>query len=190
MKILKENKVYVQKNDMAYINSTDLPIPASIYMRVFGRGITIIDDSNRYEFIEFTKPEEVEYFKSLDWIVDYNAVKDLTEEELIQLGQEIAAEKNRRANEFNAKPKSVRQQQYNAVMAELELLDYKMYTLRDIIMLNKGELDFPLPAGIEKRTVIDAESVEEISQPTPIQPSEGTFKKFIKSIFGKKNQSK
>ena len=53
VKIITENAVYVQKNDIAYLNQTDLPIPASIFMKVFGNGIVIIDDSNRFEFEKF-----------------------------------------------------------------------------------------------------------------------------------------
>ena len=35
MKIITDNAVYVQKNDIAYLNQTDLAIPASIFMKIF-----------------------------------------------------------------------------------------------------------------------------------------------------------
>ena len=39
MKIITKNAVYIQKNDIAYLNhATDLPIPASIFVKVFGNG--------------------------------------------------------------------------------------------------------------------------------------------------------
>ena len=53
MKIITNDSAYVQKNDIAYLNSSDLPIPASIFMKVFGNGVTIINDSNRYDFVKF-----------------------------------------------------------------------------------------------------------------------------------------
>ena len=34
MKIITDSAVYVQKNDIAYLNQTDLAIPASIFMKV------------------------------------------------------------------------------------------------------------------------------------------------------------
>lgn len=191
MKILKDNKIYVQKNDMAYLNSTDLPIPTSIFLKVFGHGITIIDNSNRYEFVEFTDPKEVEFFQGLDWIVDYNEVKNLTEEELLQLGQDVAAEKERRADEFNAKPEKYRRENYESVLASLDLLDFKMYSLRDIIMFKKGELDFPLPAGVERpaTSIIDVEG-EVVTEESKVEttPANSTEKKsFFKSIFRRRN---
>jgi len=53
MKIITSEAVYVQKNDIGFLNQTDLPIPASIFMKVFGNGVTIIDNSNRFEFVKF-----------------------------------------------------------------------------------------------------------------------------------------
>lgn len=191
MKILKDNKIYVQKNDMAYLNSSGLSIPASIFLKVFGHGINIIDNSNRYEFIEFTDPKEIEFFQGQDWIVDYDAVKDLTEEEILQLGQAVAAEKKRRADEFNAKLKKYRQENYESVIAGLDLLDFKMYSLRDIIMFKKGELDFPLPVGVERpsQSIIDVEGevVKEDSQVEELPSPSNEKKSFFKSIFRRRN---
>jgi len=80
MKILDystgKEKIYVQKNDIMYLNQTDLSIPASIFMKIFGNGVTIIDNSNRFEFVEFTNSHEIEFLKNIDWIIDYNKVKE------------------------------------------------------------------------------------------------------------------
>ncbi len=83
MKIITNDSAYVQKNDISYLNLSDLPIPASIFMKVFGNGVTIINDSNRYDFVKFDEESEIEYFKDLDWMIDYNEVKDLSEDEII-----------------------------------------------------------------------------------------------------------
>ena len=51
MKIIKDNAVYVQKNDIGFLNQTDLEIPMSIYLKVFGNGIVLINNKNKYEFV-------------------------------------------------------------------------------------------------------------------------------------------
>ena len=103
MKIIYENCVYVQKNDIGFLNQTDMQIPGSIYMKVFGNSkVTIINNSNRFEFIEFTKPNEIEYFKNINWMIDYNDVCNLTEDEIIELGNKIAKERNEIARKYNA----------------------------------------------------------------------------------------
>lgn len=66
MKILTNNSVYVQKNDIAYLYMSNLPISSSIFMKFFGNGATIVNDSNRYDFVKFNNQSEIEYFKGLD----------------------------------------------------------------------------------------------------------------------------
>ena len=152
MKIITENAVYVQKNDIAYLHHTDLPIPASIFMKVFGNGIVIINDDNRYEFEKFEDPSEIEFFNGLDWIIDYNSVKDLSDDEIIEMGQRIAQAKNQIAEQFNSMSKDERKKNLEMV-TQCELLDFKMYSLRDILWFKQGHLKMTLPdkeKGIQK----------------------------------------
>lgn len=169
MKIFKDGKVYVQKNDMVYVNHSDLAIPASIFMKLFGNGVVIIDDSNRYEFVEFSEPSEVEFFKGIDWIVDFADVKDLTEEEIIALGQTVAEERNNLAKEFNALPDEERRARYESTVQQTEQYDFKMGTLREIIMYKRRELSFQLPEGVDCLMTV--------------QPEKGV-KAFVKRLFG------
>lgn len=169
MKIITENKAYVQKNDIAYLNQSDLPIPASIFMKVFGNGITIIDNSNRYEFVEFSDPNEIEFFKNLDWIIDYNGVKNLTDKELIALGQAAVEEQNGIATRFNALSIEERRQNHSMV-TRCELLEFKVYSLKDIYWFKQGKLKIELPKGIDS--------------PTNSKEEKG-IKRLFKSIFNK-----
>ena len=63
MKIITEDAAYVQMNDMMHLNQSDLPIPASVFMKVFGQGIVIIDNSNRFDFVKFEESEDIEFFR-------------------------------------------------------------------------------------------------------------------------------
>ena len=148
VKIITENAVYVQKNDIAYLNNTDLSIPASIFMKVFGNGMVIIDDSKRYEFEKFEDASEIEFFKGLEWIVDYNSVKDLSDDEIIEMGQSIAQLKNQIAQKFNSMSENERKENLEMV-TQCELLDFKMYSLRDILWFKKGHLKMTLPEGTD-----------------------------------------
>lgn len=149
MKIFKDNKVYVQKNDIAFLNHTDIAIPASIFMKVFGNGIVLIDDSNRYEFIEFDLPEEISFFEKLDWVVNYDDVKDLSDEETINLGQKIANEKNSLASKFNSMSEKDKKKNMD-IVGKCELLDFKIYSLRDILWFKQGHIKMTLPGEEDK----------------------------------------
>lgn len=178
MKIVTDKKVYVQKNDIAYLNQTDLPIPASIFMKVFGHGIVIIDDRNRYEFIEFTEPEEIEFIKKIDWMIDYNEIKDLSEEELMELGNHIAEESNKIARKYNAMTTEKRKQNQHLVF-EHELLEFKMRSLKDIILYKRGELKINLPKDLSQPMI---EQVSEINLQKNNHPRR------IRSIFQRRKR--
>ena len=170
MKIITHNAVYVQKNDIVNLNQTDLEIPTSIFIKIFGRGIVIIDDSNRYEFIKFDAPEEIEFFRSIDWIIDYNEVKDLSEEEIIALGQSIVDEKNAIAHRFNSMPSEEREKNRDLV-SQCDYLDFKMYSLRDVFWFKQGHIKMELPEGVDL--------------PVGLVQEKG-IRKLLKNMFSKK----
>lgn len=85
MKIITENKAYVQLNDLAYLLDAleEQPIPESIINKVFGKPFICTDD-NRYEFMEFDTAEEIKFFKNLDYSADFMSLKDLNDEEIVE----------------------------------------------------------------------------------------------------------
>ncbi len=86
-------------------------MPEFVVYKTYGN-IFVVTGNSKYDFIEFNAPEEIEYFKSLDWIVDYNKVKDLSETKILTLGQKIAEEKNSIANNFNAMTEEEKRKEY------------------------------------------------------------------------------
>ena len=172
MKIITENAVYVQKNDITYLNHTDLPIPASIFIKVFGNGMVIIDDSNRYEFEKFEDNHEIEFFKRLDWIVDYNSVKDLSDDEIIEIGQSIVQSKNQIAQQLDSMSEDQRKENLE-MLTQYELLNFKMHSLRDILWFKRGDLKMTLPEGVDYPEGF-------------VQTGEKRIQKLMKRIFPKR----
>ena len=144
MKVIYDNCVYVQKNDMAYLEASDLPIPASVFTRVFGNGITIIDDRNRYDFVLFKEKTEIDFFKGLDWMVDYNELKNLSEEEIIKLAENTNEERNEIAATYNSMPVEERQK-HSDMVTKCDLLEFKFYSLRDILWMKQGHISINIP---------------------------------------------
>ena len=147
MKIITNDSAYVQKNDISYLNLSDLPIPASIFMKVFGNGVTIINDSNRYDF-KFDEESEIEYFKDLDWMIDYNEVKDLSEDEIIKLAESIGEEQDKIATTFNSMAEEERKNHADMV-TKCDLLEFKFYSLRDVLWFKQGHIPMELPEGVD-----------------------------------------
>lgn len=139
MKIITSNAVYVQKDDIEYLNSLDLSLPSSIMNKIIEYNIMQIDDKTRYEFIKFEEQSDIEFFKSLGWIIDYNEVKDLSESEMISLYKKIIEEKNAIARKYNLMSESNRINNMDYVR-KYKLLDFKLYSLLYIINLKKEHI--------------------------------------------------
>ena len=148
MKVFVNNSVYVQKNDIGFLSTTDFVVPASIFLKVFGSGKLIIDDRNKYEFVRFDDAREVDFFRNVDWILDYGECRRLSEEEIIKMGKEIAQSKNNLARIFNGMSNEERKK--NIIMVEeCERLEFKMYSLRDFLWFCQGHIKMILPSGVK-----------------------------------------
>jgi len=152
MKIVNSDSVYVQKNDLGYLDSSDLPIPASIFVKTFGNGVTFINDTNRYDFVKFEAESEIEFFKKLDWMIDYNDVKDLSEDEIVVLLQNIDKEIENNANTYNSMNNEERCKHYDLVNKH-ELLSFKFYSLRDILWYKQGHIHMNIPDNTNKKVL-------------------------------------
>ncbi len=164
MKIVTNNSAFVQKNDLAYLDQSDLAIPASIYRKILN---LIIDDHNRYDFATFTASKEIEFFKSIDWMVDYNEIKDLSEQEIMILIQNALEKKNRIIQKFNSMETKNRD-----MVLQCELLDFKIYSLRDALWFKQGYIKIKLPEGVEFLPKVEPEK---------------NIKKRIRTLFDKEN---
>lgn len=147
MKIITDDAVYVQKNDFAYLNHSELSIPASIFLKVCESGVFIVCDENRYDFIKFSESHEIEFFKDIDWIIDYNDVKDLSLNDIVEVANKINDERRDLALKFN--PMSPEEKEKNVDMYyRSEYLNYKFLSLRDYVWFRQGHLKFDLPEGV------------------------------------------
>lgn len=157
MKIITPDKAYVQLNDIMYLlrSCENLPIPAVIFERCFSKPL-IVADHNRYEFVEFTEPEAIEFFKNWTCSVDFLALQQFTNEELMKQGTVIAEQMNAIANKYNAMMPEERTNNYSLVN-EHELLEFKMYSIRDVVWFRQGHLKFRLPNGIKKDGTVKSE---------------------------------
>lgn len=187
MKIITNDAAYVQMNDLMHLNQSDLPIPASVFMKVFGHGIVIIDNSNRFDFCKFEEADDIEFFKNIDWMVDYYDVKELSDDDIIEVANGINEKRNgiaKKYNAMNAKGRAANQR----MRTDCELLNNKFYGLRDFVWWRDGKIKFDLPEGIEypttfKSDVIDGDAVVIEEDVVEEKKEDKGIKKFFKTIF-------
>ena len=109
-----DEKVYVQLDDLQVLFKTDQFIPISIFDEVFGKGIDI-NDINRFDFIEFYKKNEVDFFKAIDWIVDGKELNKKDIDELDSIYKKSIKDVNNYLIDHN-----------NSLLTEDENYDYEL----------------------------------------------------------------
>ena len=85
MKIRCNNAIYVQKGDIIYLVYNNLLNPSSTILKAFKKNISLNGSNNKYEFMEFKSVEEINFFNSLDWIIDYDEFIGLSDDKINEL---------------------------------------------------------------------------------------------------------
>ncbi len=136
--------VYVQMQDIMYLsNETDTPIPTTIFTKVF-TGVTIVNDSNRFEFVRFDEEHEVKFFRDLEFIIDFDQYKALSDEQLEDEAQKFGVKANEIAKKWNGMTKEERKQ--NASLYDTHRnLGYMINFLSEIYAIKHGKRTMPFP---------------------------------------------
>lgn len=136
--------VYVQMQDIMYLsNETDTPIPAPIFTKVF-TGVTIVNDSNRFEFVRFDEEHEVKFFRDLEFIIDFDQYKGLSDEQLEDEAQKFGAKANEIAEKWNGMTEEERKQNAS-LYDDHRNLGYMINFLSEIYAIKHGKRTMPFP---------------------------------------------
>ena len=89
-------------------------------------------------------------------MVDYNEIKDLSVQEIMVLIQNVLEKKNRIIQKFNSMETKNRD-----MVLQCELLDFKIYSLRDALWFKQGYIKIMLPEGVEFLTEVESKKILE-----------------------------
>lgn len=174
MKIFnKENgkeKVYVQMQDIMTVVHEDINcgIPASIFEKVFG-DILIVDDSNRWDFMMFDEPEEIEFFKKLEWALDYKEARKLSCDDINKAGYDVAVEHD----EIGSRLKDLSKEELKNHEDEIrryKLLESLYHMYGECFMINRGHKTMPFPV-VADSDGYDCGSNDEYEAVSTLDPS-------------------
>ena len=168
MKIIVDDAAYIQKHDLTFLNKYEVQIPASILIRLTSDDITLMNDSEKFEFVKFDSSSEINFFQNVDWIINYDDVKNLSEKEIIELCQSIEKEKKLLLKQFNLTTNH-EVKNISEIYNRCELMDFKIYSLRNILFFKQGYIEMQLPTNYNAQ-------------------QRKTIQKHIKSIFQKRKR--
>lgn len=140
----QKEKVYVQIEDiMQLIKSCKKTMPQSIISNFFNN--LICHQENKSAFVELTAKEEIEFLRSVDWIVDYREIYSLQSEEVSKL---VETEINKReliATKYNRLSPLAKLEKGLALKTECELYDYKINSIVLINQMKRANVPSELP---------------------------------------------
>ena len=144
----KENgqeTVYVQMQDILYlVHESNVSVPASIFEKVFSVGAVFVTDANRFDFIRFEEEHEVDFFKKLEFVIDYDQYKDFSEEQLIAEVKKLEDKANGIAEKWNDMTSEERREN-SELYEEHQNLDYICRFLCEIYFVKHGKRSMPFP---------------------------------------------
>lgn len=144
----KENgqeTVYVQMQDILYlVHESNVSVPASIFEKVFSVGAVFVTDANRFDFIRFEEEHEVDFFKKLEFVIDYDQYKDFSEEQLIAEVKKLEDKANGIAEKWNDMTSEERREN-SELYEEHQNLDYMCRFLCEIYFVKNGKRSMPFP---------------------------------------------
>lgn len=148
MKIFRDNCVYVQLEDINYIINRNISCPRNLIHRTIEQGYVFIDEKNKYNFIGYNEKNIVDFFKGLDFIINYDEIKDLTNEELNDSCQNYINDKEALLEEYNyMSPANKRN--IEDIISHINDLEYKYYQISKFLLYKKGNDNLVLPKGVD-----------------------------------------
>lgn len=151
MKIITKDCAYVQYTDIAeLINAlivTKTECPQNVLETCYGNTFTCNSD-NQFEFMEFYNDDAIEFFKNLNYIVDYDDVKDANDEVLANYSNTLTFNRNKMIQTYNQMPKQKQDEYQEDIKLRTRLLDHKIQTLEQFKLFKNGKLRMYLPEGI------------------------------------------
>ena len=146
MKYTINDTLYIQVKDLAFFSLNSLIIPHSLYLKTLYHRDLLYDDSKRNIFLKTTNKKDIEIINKLDWVLDYDEIKDKNLCELEVMLKDIETKKNNIIIKYNLL-------NYNEKLLNKELylkylfLNYKENSLLDYILYKKNMLKLDLPEG-------------------------------------------
>ena len=131
-------KVYLQVKDILLLKNYEFEKPEFIDRLV------ISEDLDENDFVEFNKQEEVSFFRSLDWFVDFREVRYLPHKSILALEQNDVASKSE-LNKLLLFTSKEELEKRNKMTEMLDIVDNRLKDYESILEFKNGKNRIPFP---------------------------------------------
>ena len=156
MKIVRNGAVYIQVRDFQKLLEvkaaealTNENYSLLLKEASKGTGFFVMSRDNANDFMRFKNPKAVKFLMSLDDIIDYDEIKDLSCEEMDALKVCIINERNEIASKVNMMS-AEEQNEHPELFERYNALSLRYLSLNDAYWFKRGKAKLVLPEGIEE----------------------------------------
>jgi len=150
MKIFKNGEVYVQAYDVAELNKFSIPYPSTILPERFDTNDYNIYFCEGRMFLRFTDPIEVEYFKTLDWIIDFDKMKNKSLTEIKDILNKLKKKQAEQSSYFMNISSDDRVKIAREYSAEMRKLHHMTTSLEILLAYKQKYINIELPFNVEE----------------------------------------
>lgn len=151
MKIKIDDKVYLQKYEIADMTHNPKYYPQCVLDEVFAHGdeVFVMNRAlDAYHFANvFKNPESIKWLMEQDWIVDYDEFAKKPLQTIKDLAYGVYTEETKIVQDFNRKDIEYRDKHFDEVRDKTYKLGVKARSLGIMIYFLEGEVTFEFPEG-------------------------------------------
>ncbi len=155
MKILGDSFVYVQREDLKKLCDSGLSVPNFVSNKME-------EDTDDLEFIKFEEFNEIEYFSSLVWLINYNDIKDYTIEEITALKNRVISLNDSLLSEIERY--SSDEEEKKLYLKKHKLLENKIVSYERYISYLNNEINIQIPEECLKQEEPEKEELNIFSR--------------------------
>ena len=149
MKLVRNNKVYIQKKDLLKVlnglNLYKADIKKSLFDNLLTKKIESVSLSD-YDYVYFEDEESVNLFKDIDFIADYDEANSLSEDEL----REFIISTINKVNLLSINRNKIKRYDFNKKLkmdCSIDLLNEKTNDLISVLNEKQGRIVLNIPNG-------------------------------------------
>jgi hypothetical protein len=152
MKIFANDKVYVQLKDLSLLfNVGGYSIPQSIYKIALSKSLNMTEETKN-SFIEFDDPKDIEFIRSVDYIIDFDEYKDMTNKEY----QNFVLSASRRIENNNEKYDATNKYFDRLGLRKNNKIEcHKVIGVRESRLAYKGKNEYDMPVPVKKKSLFN-----------------------------------
>ncbi len=151
MKVRVGNNVYIQKYDAVLLLENNFFVPENIKDEIkHGNNLAVMEEGDKYDFLEFTDLMMVYWIIAQDYIIDYESVNKLSSDELFSLCEMIEDIETRRLWTFSKLDSHIRQDHYGAESKrKSSMVAHAIKSINILMNMREKEIKFNFPEGFK-----------------------------------------